>query len=76
LIRASACRLAQEIERHNRLYYQHDAPEITDAEYDALFASWSAEREPGPCPASDPPGRLAEASPRCRIASDAVPRTR
>ncbi len=29
--------LRQEIERHNRLYYQEDAPEITDAEYDRLF---------------------------------------
>lgn len=25
------------IERHNRLYYLQDAPEITDAEYDSLF---------------------------------------
>jgi len=30
-------RLRAEIERHNRLYYAHDAPEITDADYDALF---------------------------------------
>ncbi|HWM42938.1 MAG TPA: NAD-dependent DNA ligase LigA [Burkholderiales bacterium] len=29
--------LRQEIERHNRLYYVEDAPEATDAEYDALF---------------------------------------
>lgn len=29
--------LRAEIERHNRLYYAEDAPEITDAEYDALF---------------------------------------
>jgi DNA ligase (NAD+) len=29
--------LRSEIERHNRLYYLHDAPEITDADYDALF---------------------------------------
>ena len=29
--------LRREIERHNRLYYAEDAPEITDAEYDALF---------------------------------------
>lgn len=29
-------RLALEIERHDRAYYQADAPEITDAEYDAL----------------------------------------
>ena len=30
-------RLRREIERHNRLYYEQDAPEITDAEYDRLF---------------------------------------
>lgn len=29
--------LSKEIERHNRLYYEQDTPEITDAEYDALF---------------------------------------
>lgn len=29
--------LCREIERHNRLYYENDAPEITDAEYDHLF---------------------------------------
>lgn len=28
--------LRSEIERHQRLYYGHDAPEIADAEYDAL----------------------------------------
>ncbi len=35
--RAEVDRLRAEIERHNRLYYAHDAPEITDAEYDGLF---------------------------------------
>lgn len=34
---ARISRLRDEIRRHNRLYYQLDAPEITDAEYDALF---------------------------------------
>jgi DNA ligase (NAD+) len=29
--------LRAEIERHNRLYYDEDAPQITDAEYDRLF---------------------------------------
>jgi len=29
--------LRAEIDRHNRLYYVEDAPEITDAEYDRLF---------------------------------------
>jgi DNA ligase (NAD+) len=29
--------LCTEIERHNRLYYRDDAPEISDAEYDTLF---------------------------------------
>ncbi len=29
--------LRGEIERHNRLYYQDDQPELSDADYDALF---------------------------------------
>ena len=29
--------LRAEIDYHNRLYYQEDAPQITDAEYDLLF---------------------------------------
>ena len=34
--------LRRSIERHNRLYYVEDAPEITDAEYDALFRELQA----------------------------------
>ena len=33
---AQVARLEAEIERHDALYYQQDAPEISDAEYDAL----------------------------------------
>ncbi len=34
--------LRETIERHNRLYYVDDSPEITDAEFDALFAELQA----------------------------------
>ena len=41
-LRGRAEALRREIERHNRLYYVEDAPEITDAEFDRLFAELSA----------------------------------
>jgi DNA ligase (NAD+) len=40
--REQIARLRAEIERHNRLYYVEDAPEITDAEYDRLFRELQA----------------------------------
>ena len=36
--RQRAAALRRELERHNRLYYVEDAPEIPDAAYDKLFA--------------------------------------
>ncbi|MGZ5097777.1 MAG: NAD-dependent DNA ligase LigA [Usitatibacter sp.] len=39
---ARAAKLRREIERHNRLYYNEAAPEITDAEFDRLFAELQA----------------------------------
>ena len=41
-------KLRETIERHNRLYYVEDAPEITDAEYDALFRELQALEEKHP----------------------------
>ncbi len=35
-------RLALEIERHDKHYYQEDAPKISDAEYDALRKRFNA----------------------------------
>jgi DNA ligase (NAD+) len=35
-------RLALEIERHDKFYYQEDAPKISDAEYDALRKRFNA----------------------------------
>ncbi len=37
--------LRKEIARHNQRYYEQDAPEITDAEYDALMAELRALEE-------------------------------
>ena len=39
---ARAALLRREIERHNRLYYNEDAPEISDAQYDELFRELAA----------------------------------
>lgn len=36
-VRARAEELRVELARHNKAYYEHDAPEITDAQYDELI---------------------------------------
>jgi DNA ligase (NAD+) len=41
-LRDKAAKLRKAIERHNRLYYVEDAPEIPDAEYDRLFRELEA----------------------------------
>jgi len=43
--RARVAWLRKEIARHNQRYYEQDAPEITDAEYDALMAELRALEE-------------------------------
>ena len=53
--------LRRELERHNRLYYVEDAPEIDDAGYDALFRELVALEEQHPEPAD---ARLAHAARR------------
>jgi DNA ligase (NAD+) len=40
--KAEHARLEGEIAGHDRLYYQHDAPKISDAEYDALRRRYEA----------------------------------
>jgi DNA ligase (NAD+) len=40
--KAEHARLEAEISRHDRLYYQQDAPKISDAEYDALRRRYEA----------------------------------
>ncbi|MBO6781729.1 MAG: NAD-dependent DNA ligase LigA [Alphaproteobacteria bacterium] len=46
--RAAHARIADEIRLHNEAYYQDDAPTVSDAEYDALFARLLALEEAHP----------------------------
>ncbi|MFT3968005.1 MAG: NAD-dependent DNA ligase LigA [Sphingobium sp.] len=56
-------RLAREIARHNALYHAHDAPEISDAAYDALVRENNALEEAFPhLVRADSPNRLVGAS--------------
>jgi DNA ligase (NAD+) len=62
-------RLAQEIARHNRLYHGEDAPEITDADYDALVrANAALEAEFPHLVREDSPSTLVGAAPAGHLA--------
>ena len=59
-IRAEMARLANDIAKHDALYHQEDAPEISDADYDALRHAYMAleSAHPGLAPANSPAKRV------------------
>jgi len=61
---ARAEKLRREIERHNRLYYREDNPEISDAEYDKLFRELVALETEHDLATPDSPTQRVGASPR------------
>jgi DNA ligase (NAD+) len=62
-------RLAKEIARHNRLYHDNDAPEISDAEYDALTRENAAlEAEFPHLVRADSPSKAVGAAPTSALA--------
>jgi DNA ligase (NAD+) len=67
--------LAAEIARHNRLYHAEDAPEISDAAYDALVRENAAlEAEYPQLVRADSPSKLVGAAPAAHLAK--VPHAR
>ncbi len=61
-------RLAREIARHNRLYHGEDAPEISDAEYDALVRrNAELEAQFPQLVREDSPSRLVGAAPAAHL---------
>src|SRR4051812_31712100 len=68
-------RLAKEIARHNRLYHDRDAPEISDADYDALMRENAALEAAYPqLVRADSPSRQIGAAPTSSLAK--VPHAR
>src|SRR6201986_4298386 len=62
-------RLTLEIERHDKAYYQDDAPKVTDAEYDALRKRFNAIEARFPeFVTSDSPSQKIGAAPSGRFA--------
>ena len=62
-------RLAKEIARHNRLYHDNDAPEISDAEFDALVRENAALEAQYPhLIRADSPSRQVGAAPSSALA--------
>jgi len=67
--------LAAEIARHNRLYHSEDAPEISDADYDALVRENAAlEAEYPQLVRADSPSKLVGSAPAAHLAK--VPHAR
>jgi DNA ligase (NAD+) len=61
-------RLALELERHDKAYYQEDAPKVTDAEYDALRQRFNAIEKRFPeLVTSDSPSQKIGAAPSGRF---------
>ena len=66
---AELARLSAAIERHNRLYHTDDAPEVSDADYDALVRRHAAIEAAHPAFASaDAPTRRVGAEPAGHLA--------
>jgi DNA ligase (NAD+) len=62
-------KLRSTLERHNRLYYVEDAPEISDAEYDRLFRELQALEEAHPeLRSPDSPTQRVGAAPQAQFA--------